>query len=146
MSCVATRAVRTGVALFQLRETAAPAPNTSTPATMIQMRRLRRVKGPPSYTAAEPASTVSDGPPPPAAAPEGRSCASARCPPRTARRRWRADEGDGPRLPTPLRDPRWAHRERDARSYEDSLGQRDGQAEIPRGLGLVGHAGQSTPA
>src|SRR5712692_9097271 len=44
MSCVATRAVRTGVALFRLRQTAAPAPNTSTPATMIQMRRLRRVK------------------------------------------------------------------------------------------------------
>ncbi len=44
MSCVATRAVRTGVALFRLRATAAPAPNTSTLATMIQMRRLRRVK------------------------------------------------------------------------------------------------------
>src|SRR5437867_1952342 len=45
MSCVATRAVRTGVAWLRLRQTAAPAPNTSTPATMIQMRRLRRVKG-----------------------------------------------------------------------------------------------------
>src|SRR5712691_13385571 len=44
MSCVATRAVRTGVALFRLSATAAPAPNTRTPATMIQMRRLRRVK------------------------------------------------------------------------------------------------------
>src|SRR5881628_3440734 len=44
MSWVATRAVRTGVALFRLRQIAAPAPNASMPATMIQMRRLRRVK------------------------------------------------------------------------------------------------------
>src|SRR2546422_557279 len=43
MSWVATRAVRTGVAWLRLSETAAPAPNTSTPATMIQTRRLRRV-------------------------------------------------------------------------------------------------------
>src|SRR6266568_2191679 len=43
MSWVTTRAVRTGVAWFQLREAAAPAPDTSTPATMIQTRRLRRV-------------------------------------------------------------------------------------------------------
>src|SRR5439155_2754518 len=42
-SWVVTRAVRTGVAWFQLRETAAPAPDTSTPATRIQRRRLRRV-------------------------------------------------------------------------------------------------------
>src|SRR3989442_3451750 len=61
MSCVATRAVRTGVALFRVRQTAAPAPNTSMPATMIQMRRLRRVKARQATSRPDQRQPVSEG-------------------------------------------------------------------------------------